>query len=157
MNVRYFALVLGIIFLLVGVMGFIPAFVQPATGDMHHVTVHANHGYLLGIFPVNLLHNIVHLLFGVWGIAAYFSFAGSRVYARCVAVIYALLAIMGLIAAGNLNTTFGLIPIHGNDVWLHAVVALAAAYFGFAPARDTVGDRTVVTDTGTTGTTGDLR
>ena len=155
MNVRYFALVLGIIFLLVGVMGFLPApFVQPATGDMHNVTVHANHGYLLGIFPVNALHNAVHLLFGLWGVLAYRSFDGSRVYARSVAVVYALLAVMGLISAGNVNTTFGLIPIHGNDVWLHAVIALAAAYFGFAPARDTVADRAVVTDTGTTG---DLR
>ena len=155
MNVRYFALVLGIIFLLVGVMGFIPALVtHPA--DMHNVTVHANHGYLLGVFPVNILHNIVHLLFGLWGVLAYRSFDGSRVYARSVAVIYALLAIMGLIPAGNLNTTFTLIPIHGNDVWLHALIAVAAAYFGFAPARDAVGDRTVVTDTGTTGTN-DLR
>jgi hypothetical protein len=59
------------------------------------------------------------------------SYAASRVYFRSVAVIYAVLAIMGLIAAANLHTTFGLVPLYGNDVWLHAVLAVAAAYFGF--------------------------
>jgi hypothetical protein len=127
---RYFALIMGIAFLLIGVMGFIPAFVTPAT-DAHDVTVHANHGLLLGLFPVNLLHNLVHILFGVWGIAAYMtSYWGARLYARSVAIIYALLAVMGLIP--GLETTFGLIPIHGHDVWLHAVIALAAAIFGWA-------------------------
>src|SRR5438067_12723175 len=94
--IRTFALILGVIFVLVGVLGFIPALVtHPA--DMHGVTVHANHGYLLGLFPVNVLHNVVHILFGIWGIAAYATGLGaSRFYARCVTVIYALMAIMGL-------------------------------------------------------------
>jgi hypothetical protein len=51
-----------------------------------------------------------------------------------VAVIYALLTVMGLVPA--LYTTFGLIPLYGNDVWLHAVLALVAAYFGWMN-RDT--------------------
>src|SRR5439155_20434903 len=89
---------------------------------------------LLGMFPVNVLHSLVHVLFGVWGIAAYFRFDASRFYARFVAVAYGLLAIMGLIP--GLNTVFGLIPIHGNDVWLHAFIAIAAAYFGWASVRE---------------------
>ena len=156
MTTRYFALILGIVFLLVGVMGFIPAFVtHPAGMDMHNVTVHANHGYLLGIFPVNLLHNLVHILFGVWGLAAYATgFDASRVYARGVAIIYALLALMGLIPTANMNTTFGLIPIHGNDVWLHALIAVAAAYFGWAVVREPrLGTTNTVTDTGRDTTT----
>ena len=44
---------------------------------------------------------------------------------------------MGLIP--GLNTTFGLIPIFGNDVWLHALTALIAAYFGWG-TRDRAGD-----------------
>jgi hypothetical protein len=63
------------------------------------------------------------------------SWDSARLYARIVAVAYALLAVMGLVPA--LNTVFGLIPIHGHDVWLHAVIAAACAYFGFAAARDT--------------------
>jgi hypothetical protein len=149
MNTRYFALVLGIIFLVVGVMGFIPAFVtHPAMTGTMAAGPHAAHGYLLGLFPVNTLHNIVHLLFGLWGVFAYADFHASRVYARSVCIIYAILAIMGLIPGAN--TVWGLIPLHSNDVWLHAVIALAAAYFGFAPVREpTLTTRDTVTDTGT--------
>src|SRR5688500_1643489 len=129
MTIRYFALILGVAFLLIGVMGFIPAFVSEPKGT-HDVTVHANHGLLLGLFPVNALHNAVHILFGIWGIAAFMSLWGARLYARTVAIVYALLAVMGLIPA--LETTFGLIPIHGHDVWLHAVIALVSAVFGWA-------------------------
>jgi hypothetical protein len=89
---------------------------------------------LLGLFPVNILHTLVHLLLGIWGIIAYRSFSGSRVYAKSLAVVYGLLAIMGLIP--GLNTTFGLIPLFSHDIWLHALTALAAAYFGFVAPAD---------------------
>jgi hypothetical protein len=84
---------------------------------------------LLGLFPINILHNIVHLAIGLWGVLSYRSYGGARTYARGLVVLYALLAIMGLVP--GLNTTFDLIPIFGHDVWLHALTALAAAYFGF--------------------------
>jgi hypothetical protein len=96
------------------------------------------YGHALGLFPVNTLHNIVHLLFGVWGIVAYKSYGGSRSYFRVVAVVYGLLTILGLLEPTR--TTFGLVPIYGNDVWLHALLALVAAYFGWVN-RDTAGDR----------------
>jgi hypothetical protein len=130
--VRTFALIFGIIYLLVGVLGFIPGLYTHTT-DMPHPSVEAGHGYLLGMFPINILHNIVHLLIGVWGLAASRSIGGARLFAQVLAVFYGLLAILGLIPATNM--TFGLIPIHGNDVWLHALTALIAAYFGFV-ARD---------------------
>ncbi len=129
-NIRYFAMILGIMFLLVGIAGFIPPLVQPGPMD-HNLTVTGpGHGYLLGLFHVNVLHNIIHVIFGVWGIIAAISTDASRVYSRSVAVIYGLFVIMGLIPV--LNTVFGLVPIHGNDVWLHAIIALVAAYFGWA-------------------------
>ncbi len=56
------------------------------------------------------------------------------VYGKGVAVIYGLLTLLGLIPATN--TTFGLVPIYGNDVWLHAGLALVAAYFGFIHNRN---------------------
>lgn len=85
---------------------------------------------LFGLFPVNVLHNLVHILFGAWGLVAARSLGAARTYARVVAIAYALLTIMGLIPATN--TTFGLVPIYGHDVWLHALLAIVAAYFGFA-------------------------
>lgn len=129
MGVRYFALILGIIYTLVGLLGFVPAFLQEPTPGNPPVTLDTLHGNLLGIFPVNILHTLVHLVVGIWGILSYRSWDASRTYARVVAVLFAVLTIMGLIP--GLQTTFGLIPLHSNDVWLHAVTTLLAAYFGW--------------------------
>jgi hypothetical protein len=138
MNTRTFALIFGVAFLLIGASGFIPGLHQPGTPDPGLTMTHG-YGNALGLFPVNTLHNIVHIIFGIWGIMAYKSYGGSRAYFRAVAVIYGLLTILGLLEPTK--TTFGLVPIYGNDVWLHALLALVAAYFGWVN-RDTAGDRT---------------
>jgi hypothetical protein len=130
--IRYFAVVYGIVFLVVGIAGFVPGLVtspQPAAD----VAVEEGFGRLFGLFPINVLHNAVHLIFGVWGLAAYRTFSAARWYARSVAVIYAIFAIMGLIPV--LSTTFGLVPLYGNDVWLHILLAIVAAYFGWTSVR----------------------
>jgi len=138
MRTRYLALAFGIVFLLVGIAGFIPPFVSPPpTGP--DVAVDTGFGRLMGLFPINALHNLVHIVFGIWGLVAYRSFSSARLYGRGVAVIYGILAVMGLIP--GLNTTFGLVPIYGHVVWLHALLAIVAAYFGFFAGSD-VEDRT---------------
>ncbi|MBB6097378.1 hypothetical protein HNR42_000792 [Deinobacterium chartae] len=139
--VRSFALIFGIVYLLVGIMGFIPAFVSPPQGP--DLAVDAGHGRLLGIFPINVVHNIVHLLVGLWGIAGSRSFSGAIGFARGLAIVYGLLTIMGLIP--GLNTMFGLAPLHGNDVWLHLISALLAAYFGWGPPAREDANRTSAT------------
>jgi hypothetical protein len=127
MSIRTFALLFGLVFLAVGVAGFVPGLVQPLHPD--HPPVQYGGGQLFGLFPVNLLHNAVHILFGLWGLLASRSLGGSVTYARGVAIIYALLTIAGFVP--SLYTLFGLVPLYGNDVWLHAVLALVAAYFGW--------------------------
>ncbi|HEX2493148.1 MAG TPA: DUF4383 domain-containing protein [Steroidobacter sp.] len=127
MTIHTFARVFGIIFLLVGIGGFVPGITQPH--DHPDLALKAGSGMELGLFPVNFLHNIVHLAFGVWGIAAAPAVGSARLYARVVAIAYALLAILGLIPATN--TALGLVPIYGHDIWLHALLAAIAAYFGF--------------------------
>ncbi|BDP41297.1 membrane protein [Deinococcus aetherius] len=131
--VRTFAQVAGIIYLLVGILGFFPALLSAPTGP--DLAIDAFHGRLLGLFPVNLTHNIVHLAIGLWGITAARSLSGAVGFARGLTVLYVILGIMGLIP--GLNTMFGLAPLHGNDVWLHFGTALVAAYFGWGAARDT--------------------
>jgi amino acid transporter len=126
-NIRTFARLFGIVFLVVGIAGFIPGITQPH--DHPELAVEAGSGMELGLFPVNVLHNLIHIAFGIWGLLAARSFNGARGYAKSVAIIYAVLTILGLIPATN--TTFGLVPIYGHDVWLHALLAAVAAYFGF--------------------------
>ncbi len=129
MTVKTFALVFGIVFFAMGATGFIPGVLETHTHP--DVSLDAGLGLLFGLFPVNILHNITHLLFGVWGMVASRSFGAARTYAKATAVIYGLLGVMGLISAANLWTTFGLVPLYGNDVWLHLLLAAVAAYFGF--------------------------
>ena len=131
--VRYFALVYGIAFLLVGILGFVPGATHMHAGAPELAVEGPGHGYLLGLFHVNVLHNLVHLVFGVWGLIAFRTYGASRGYAKGVAVIYAVLGVFGLIP--GLNTLFGLVPLHGNDVWLHFLLAIVAAIFGFTPVR----------------------
>jgi hypothetical protein len=129
MTTRNFALVFGITFLLVGVAGFVPGLVQPPHAEHPTMQMSANYGQLFGLFPVNMLHNAVHILFGVWGLAAFRSVSGARLFARGVAVIYAVLVVAGFVP--GLDTLFGYVPLFGNDIWLHALLALIAAYFGW--------------------------
>src|SRR5690349_16653318 len=108
MSTRTFGLIFGIVFLIVGAGGFIPGLnMMDHSGHAADadVTLRSFFGYELGLFPVNVLHNIVHLLFGVWGLLAYKSLAGSKSYAKGVAIIYAVLTVAGLVPA--LNTLFG--------------------------------------------------
>ena len=130
MTARSFALAAGLAYMLVGALGFLPGITQPPPAGAPDLAVDSGYGYLLGLFPINLLHNLVHLAVGIVGLAAYRSRGGARAFARGLAVFYGLLAVMGVIP--GLNTTLGLIPIFGHDIWLHALTALLAAYFGFA-------------------------
>jgi hypothetical protein len=120
--VRTLARLFGFGFILVGVLGFIPAT--------------APNGLLLGSFPVSALHNIVHILLGLWALGAAGSMAGAVSYMRSLTVIYAALAILGLIPATQ--DLFGLVPLHGADVYLHAGLAVVAAWAGFGPPSKAV-------------------
>lgn len=126
---RGVTLAYGLVFLVVGIAGFVPGLVAPPA-DPDAVAVDGMHGQLFGMFPVNWLHNLVHLAFALWGIAAYV--AGplpSRTYLRAVAIVYAALVVFGVIP--GLDTLFGLVPLYGHDVWLHALLALGAGIAGF--------------------------
>jgi len=129
MTIQRFAKILGVLFLVVGVLGFIPGMVSPAPAAGLGMTVQTGFGYLLGLFAVNVLHNVVHLGIGLWGWIASRTPVDALRFSRGVAVLYGALTIMGLIP--GLDTTLGLIPLFGHDVWLHALTALSAAYFGY--------------------------
>ncbi|WP_199322859.1 MULTISPECIES: DUF4383 domain-containing protein [Calothrix] len=139
---QYFALITGIIFVLIGVMGFIPGVVNaPATTpDTAGLSFTSGYGDLLGLFPINVLHNIVHLVVGLLGIFASASLGSARLYSGVLALFYGLLTLMGLFPPTQ--STLGLIPIFGNDIWLHGFTAAIATYFGFLAKPDLLELRT---------------
>lgn len=129
MKTASFALIFGIAYLVVGLLGLIPAALRPPPADAPPTQFTMLYGYLLGLFPVNVLHSAVHLAIGTLGIAAWRGMTDPYVYARSVALFFGALAVMGLIP--GMNTLFGLMPIYGHNVWLHAGSAAIAAYFGW--------------------------
>jgi len=129
MRTATFALIFGIAYLGAGLLGLIPAALVPPPADAPPTSFTLLYGYLLGLFPVNILHSGVHLAIGVWGLMAWRGAASPLAFARSLAILYGVLAVMGLIP--GLNNVFGFIPLHGHDVWLHAGTAAIAAYFGW--------------------------
>lgn len=136
MTTRNFVLTIGILYLLVGALGFFPGLVSAPHAGAPSVTVDTGYGYLLGLFPVNVLYNLFHLAIGVMALAAYRSLSRSIAFSRGLAILFGVLTVMGLIPM--LSTTFGLIPLFGHNVWLHAVTAVIAAYFGYARTAEAV-------------------
>ncbi len=130
-TVQRAAQIFGIVFILVAILGFVAS-----GGSMEADPEHAPR--LLGLFPVNVLHNVVHLLFGIWGLVASRTFEGSRTYGRVGGIAYLGLALLGLISPDM----FGLVPIGDHDIWLHAILGIALAAIGFtarpATTRGTV-------------------
>lgn len=141
---RLFALSIGLIFLVLGIAGFIPALMNlPASApyapvDAPRLAFDAGYGYVFGLFPTNFFHNAVHIAVGLLGIAASTSFSGSVVFNQGFAISYAAIALMGLLPATN--TTFGLMPIYGNNVWFNALAAIAAGYVGFVKPTEILKD-----------------
>jgi hypothetical protein len=122
-------LFIGIAYLSIGVLGLIPAALMPPPADAPATRLTLLYGYLLGLFPVNVVHSVVHLAIGAWGIMAWRRLTSLKVFARSLAIFYGALAVMGVIP--GMNTLFGMLPLHGHDVWLHAGTAAVAAYFGW--------------------------
>lgn len=125
MQVRYCALILGILFLLLGLAGFMPGFISgPASAFPG-----PGYGYVLGLFPTNYLHNAIGILVGLWGIAAFTSLGGAIAFNQAFSVIYGAQAVLGLLPFAK--TLFGMMPLYGNNVWLSVLTAGIAFYFGF--------------------------
>ena len=125
------ALVVGIVFLLVGIAGFIPGI----TTNYSELTFAGHHSgaMLLGVFAVSVLHNIVHLLFGVAGIALARSFSGARNYLIGGGVVYALLWLYGLVIDKGSSANF--VPVNAADDWLHFGLAVAMIGLGVGLSR----------------------
>lgn len=125
------AQIIGWAFILIGIAGF---FVTGMSMDADPETAPK----LLGLFPLNVMHNVVHLLFGVWGIVASRRHPTARTYDRIAGIAYLGLAVLGAVSPDM----FGLVPIGFHDIWLHVMIGLILAIAGFAPQRTDVAPTT---------------
>ncbi|TKV29050.1 DUF4383 domain-containing protein [Arthrobacter sp. NamB2] len=120
-KVQRAAQAMGIVFLLVGILGFIPGITSDY--DTMQFAGHTSEAKLLGIFQVSILHNIVHLLFGIAGLAMAKTVSGARNYLLGGGIIYAILWIYGLVIGQDSAANF--VPLNGADNWLHFLLAVA--------------------------------
>jgi len=126
---RTFTLLVGIAFLAAGIGGFIPFFTPPAPADAPHLTIHAGYGLLLGLFPVNVVHNIFHFCVGVFGTLSFRVYESAKRFCQFLGITLGILTVMGLIP--QLNTVFGVWPLYGHAIWLHGLEAVIGLYLGF--------------------------
>lgn len=127
------ATISGVVFILVATLGLV-------AGGMPGMKMGGASVMLLGLFPVNMLHNLVHGAFGLWGVVAGRSEKASVTYALGSGVVYLVLGVLGLFT----DSLLGMVPIGGYDVVLHLALAIVLAGCGFwalwfapqrAPAR----------------------
>lgn len=127
------ALAVGATFLLVGILGFIPGVTQ--NFDSMKFAGHESDAELLGVFQVSVLHNVVHLLFGVAGLAAAKTVAASRSFLIGGGVIYGGLAVYGMVIDQMSDANF--VPVNDADNWLHVGLAAAMIILGLMLSRRT--------------------
>jgi hypothetical protein len=125
------ALAVGAVFLLVGVLGFVPGI----TTNYDELTFagHHSNASLMGIFDVSILHNLVHLAFGVAGVALARTFNQARSYLIGGGIVYLLLFVYGLVIDHHSSANF--VPVNGADNWLHLGLSVVMLGLGAVLGR----------------------
>jgi Domain of unknown function (DUF4383) len=132
------ALLVGLVFLLVGILGFIPGITT--NYDDLKFAGHNSDAQLLGIFDTSILHNIVHLVFGIAGIALARTWDGARTYLLGGGLIYLALFVYGAIVTGEKGANF--IPMNWADNILHLALGGGMIAVGYLLGRDVITRRT---------------
>jgi len=130
-TVSILALIVGATFLLVGVLGFVPG-ITTNIGDITFAS-HDSDAKLLGIFEVSILHNIVHLLFGLAGLALWRSSSSARSFLIGGGFTYLLLTVYGSVIDHDSDANF--IPVNGADNLLHLALGVGMIALGVVGAK----------------------
>ncbi|MFF8974860.1 DUF4383 domain-containing protein [Streptomyces sp. NPDC014995] len=131
--VQQAALLVGAVFLLVGVLGFIPGITT--NYDTMKFATHDSGAELFGIFQVSILHNLVHLLFGIAGLAMSRTASGARTFLLVGGAIYLVLWLYGLVVGHDSAANF--VPLNTADDWLHFVLGIGMIALGALLTRRT--------------------
>jgi hypothetical protein len=121
----------GLVFLLVGILGFVPGLTT--NYDQMQFAGHESEARLLGIFQVSILHNLVHLGFGVVGLAMARTWSLARSFLIGGGVIYVVLWLYGLVI--DLDSGANFVPVNMADNWLHFALAVGMIALGVLVPR----------------------
>jgi len=129
--VRTAATVVGAVFLLVGILGFIPGVTSQY--DQMGFAGHGSMALLLGLFQVSILHNIVHFLYGVAGLAMSRQARTATAYLIGGGAVYLVLWLYGLVIDKQSGANF--VPLNSADDWLHFVLGVGMIALGYLLGR----------------------
>ena len=127
-TIQSLTLLFAIVFIAVGILGFIPG-ITTTYGDMTFAGTDSG-AELFGIFQVSILHNIVHILFGLVGLVAVGSFDSSRLYMLGGGIIYLALFLLGIVGGADW------IPANTADHWLHLGLGVFMVGIGYLYGRE---------------------
>ncbi|WP_431908199.1 DUF4383 domain-containing protein [Micromonospora carbonacea] len=130
--VRRAAATVGVVFLLVGLLGFVPG-ITTDFGDLR-LAGHGSGAKLFGVFQVSVLHNAVHLAFGLAGLALSRTWDGARTFLIGGGAIYLVLWLYGLVVDHGSGANF--IPVNDADNWLHLLLGAGMIALGVLTTRD---------------------
>ncbi len=129
---RTFAAIFGGLYFALGIAGFVPAlWERPPAGPP--LTVKVFHAALFGVFVVNIVSSMIHLVIGLWGLMAANSKYSALMYARGATGVFLALGIAGLIPVDVVRTAYGTTPLYGYNAWLHLATAAFALFYAIKP------------------------
>lgn len=136
MQTKNFALIAGLIMLIMGLASFAP--ILNTTEGLPPIKVNTSYALFLDVFPLNIFNKLALILFGIWGILTYFkrekSFEYSVTYAKAIFWVMGGLAVLGIIP--QTNTLFGYWPLYGFEIFAHGIFAFAGYYYGYIITRE---------------------
>ena len=132
MTARTYAAIVGGLFLALGVAGFVPlVWERPAPGP--RLSINVFHAALFGIFTVNLILSMTHLVIGLWGVMSANNRYSALAFTRAGSILLLVMGILGLIPVDVVQTVYGMAPLQGNNAWLYLICAAIGAFFSFRP------------------------
>ncbi|MDQ0701114.1 DUF4383 domain-containing protein [Streptomyces sp. W4I9-2] len=129
--VQQAAMIVGAVFLLVGILGFIPGITTDY--DTMEFVSHHSEAKLLGVFQISILHNLVHLAFGVAGVAMARTASAARTFLLAGGAVYLVLWLYGLFVGHHSSANF--VPLNTADNWLHFVLGIGMITLGVVLTR----------------------
>ena len=135
MTARTWAALCGAAYIVLGILGFVPAVWERPQG-VGSMTIRVFYADVLGIFTTNIILSMVHLVIGLWAVMAANNRYSAVVFARAGAMVFLVLGIAGAIPIDEVRTVYGTAPLGGENVILHIVTAVIGVFFGARPGYE---------------------